>query len=47
MILGGWLSLASVCLLRAISPGPSLALVVRNTLGRGRLHGLATRNNFV
>jgi threonine/homoserine/homoserine lactone efflux protein len=35
-----WLSLASVCLLGAMSPGPSLAVVVRHTLSDGAGAGL-------
>ncbi len=35
-----WLSLASVCLLGAMSPGPSLAVVVRHTLASGTPAGL-------
>jgi threonine/homoserine/homoserine lactone efflux protein len=37
----GWLSLAGVCLLGAMSPGPSLALVVSQTLRGGRSQGIA------
>lgn len=36
-----WLALASICLLGAMSPGPSLALIVRHSLGGGRRHGVA------
>lgn len=36
-----WLALAGVCLLGAMSPGPSLALIVRQTLGNSRSHGIA------
>ncbi|RAR60962.1 MULTISPECIES: LysE family translocator [Halomonadaceae] len=36
-----WLSLAAVCAMGAMSPGPSLALVLRHTLGGGRLPGVA------
>ncbi|TXS92742.1 LysE family translocator [Parahaliea maris] len=36
-----WLSLFTVCLLGAISPGPSLAVVLGNTLRQGRAAGLA------
>ncbi|MGB8713490.1 MAG: LysE family transporter [Onishia taeanensis] len=36
-----WLSLAAVCAMGAMSPGPSLALVLRHTLGGGRLSGVA------
>jgi threonine/homoserine/homoserine lactone efflux protein len=35
-----WLALALVCLLGAMSPGPSLAVVVRTTLGASRRHGI-------
>ncbi|MAA87189.1 MAG: lysine transporter LysE [Haliea sp.] len=37
-----WLSLAGICLLGAMAPGPSLAVVVRNTVRNGRAGGLAT-----
>ncbi|WP_413113327.1 LysE family translocator [Thaumasiovibrio sp. DFM-14] len=37
-----WLSLFSVCLLGAMSPGPSLAIVARHSLAGGRSNGLAT-----
>ena len=37
-----WLALAAICLIGAISPGPSLALIIRNTVQGGRLHGVAT-----
>ena len=37
-----WLSMVTICVLGAISPGPSLAVVVRNTVAGGRAHGLAT-----
>ena len=40
--LGEGLAIAAVCLLGAISPGPSLAVVIRNTMGGGTAHGLAT-----
>lgn len=36
-----WSSLAAVCLLGAMSPGPSLALVLRHTLSHSRRHGVA------
>lgn len=42
MTLTLWLSLATICVLGAMSPGPSLAVVVRNTLAGGRRQGLAT-----
>ncbi|ATJ81442.1 LysE family translocator [Halomonas beimenensis] len=35
-----WMSLAAVCAMGAMSPGPSLALVLRHTLGGGRLPGV-------
>jgi threonine/homoserine/homoserine lactone efflux protein len=37
-----WLALAAICLMGAISPGPSLALIIRNTVQGGRLQGVAT-----
>jgi threonine/homoserine/homoserine lactone efflux protein len=38
---GHWLSLFSMCLLGAMSPGPSLAVVVGNALHGGRAAGIA------
>ncbi len=35
-----WLSLASICVLGAMSPGPSLAVVVRHTLAGGASAGI-------
>ncbi|WP_040571414.1 LysE family translocator [Shewanella benthica] len=35
-----WLSLVAICCLGAMSPGPSLAMVVRHTLGGGRGKGI-------
>ncbi|WP_204353001.1 LysE family translocator [Salinicola peritrichatus] len=35
-----WLSLLLVCALGAMSPGPSLAMVMRHTIGGGRLPGV-------
>ncbi len=35
-----WLSLATVCLLGAMSPGPSLAVVVRHTISGGSSAGI-------
>ena len=35
-----WMSLAAICAMGAMSPGPSLALVLRHTLGGGRLPGV-------
>ena len=37
-----WFQLAAICFFGAISPGPSLALVVSNTLVRGRTYGVVT-----
>jgi len=37
-----WLSLFTICLLGAMSPGPSLAIVVKHSLAGGRLNGVAT-----
>ncbi|MGL5155588.1 MAG: LysE family translocator, partial [Aeromonas veronii] len=31
MELTSWLALAAICVMGAISPGPSLALIIRNT----------------
>ena len=35
-----WLSLAAICAMGAMSPGTSLALVLRHTLGGGRVPGM-------
>lgn len=37
-----WLSLVVICILGALSPGPSLALVIKNTLNGGSDQGYAT-----
>lgn len=37
-----WLTIVGICLLGAMSPGPSLAVVLRNTLSGGRRNGVAT-----
>ena len=37
-----WAGLALVCALGAMSPGPSLAFVLRNTISGGRQRGLTT-----
>ncbi len=42
MSLTAWLSLFTVSLLGAMSPGPSLAVIVKNTLGGGRKNGIIT-----
>lgn len=36
------LALSFVCALGAMSPGPSLAIVLRNTISGGRLEGVMT-----
>lgn len=35
-----WLSLASICILGAMTPGPSLAVVLKHTISGGRLNGM-------
>ncbi|WP_421866573.1 LysE family translocator [Motiliproteus sp.] len=42
MTLTVWLSLVAICCLGAISPGPSLVVVLRHSLGNGRSHGILT-----
>lgn len=42
MELTSWLALAAICVMGAISPGPSLALIIRNTVQGGQRHGVAT-----
>ena len=37
-----WASLVAICCLGAMSPGPSLAVVLKQTVNNGRGHGLAT-----
>ena len=37
-----WLSLVVICVLGALSPGPSLALVIKNTLSGGQRQGYST-----
>ena len=34
-----WLTVLSICVLGAMSPGPSLAVVLRHTVDGGRVHG--------
>lgn len=41
MNLTTWLALATVCILGAITPGLSLALVMKHTIGISRAHGVA------
>lgn len=40
MSISAWLGLLAICCLGAMSPGPSLAMVVRHTLGGGRGKGI-------
>jgi threonine/homoserine/homoserine lactone efflux protein len=40
MSIDNWLGLLAICCLGAMSPGPSLAMVVRHTLSGGRFHGI-------
>ncbi|MGY8871033.1 MAG: LysE family translocator [Pseudomonadales bacterium] len=40
MTLTTWLSLVAICCLGAISPGPSLAVVLRHSIGNSRIHGI-------
>lgn len=42
MLWSAWLSVAAICILGAMSPGPSLAMVLRHTLHGSRLHGVVT-----
>ncbi len=42
MDITSWFQLVVICLLGAMSPGPSLALVINNTVLRGRGFGIAT-----
>jgi threonine/homoserine/homoserine lactone efflux protein len=37
-----WIQLVVVCFLGAASPGPSLALLIGNSIDRGRAYGMAT-----
>ena len=42
MDFSSWIQIVIICVLGAMSPGPSLAAVVSNTLARGRMYGIAT-----
>ncbi|MFY9178574.1 MAG: LysE family translocator [Venatoribacter sp.] len=42
MTLSIWLTVVTICLLGAMSPGPSVALVLKHTLNSGRRQGLIT-----
>jgi threonine efflux protein len=39
VILATWLTVVAICMLGAMSPGPSLAIVLRQTLSGGRTNG--------
>ena len=41
MTLTTWLTFLAICLLGAMSPGPSVAVVLKFTVNNGRAHGLA------
>lgn len=42
MTLATWLTVVTICILGAMSPGPSLALVLKQTLSGGRRNGVVT-----
>ena len=42
MEFGTWLQIAFICILGAVSPGPSLAAVVTNTTRNGQIYGVST-----
>jgi len=42
MTLTTWLAVVTICVLGAMSPGPSLALVLKQTLAGGRRNGIIT-----
>lgn len=42
MTLATWLTVVTICVLGAMSPGPSLAVVLKQTLTGGRRHGVVT-----
>ncbi|MGB0467111.1 MAG: LysE family translocator [Pontibacterium sp.] len=41
MTLTTWFSIVAICVLGAVSPGPSLAVVLRHTVTNSRQHGIA------
>ncbi|HKK55576.1 LysE family translocator [Marinobacter sp.] len=45
MILATWLTVVTICILGAMSPGPSLAIVLKQTLTGGRRNGMITAIN--
>jgi len=42
MDITSWFQLVVICFLGAVSPGPSLALVIGNTIVGGRIYGVVT-----
>ncbi|OQX38520.1 MAG: lysine transporter LysE [Oceanospirillales bacterium LUC14_002_19_P2] len=42
MPLSSWLSVVAICMLGAMSPGPSLAVVIRNTMSSSRRMGMVS-----
>lgn len=42
MTLATWLTVVTICILGAMSPGPSLAIVLKQTLNGGRWNGIVT-----
>lgn len=42
MVFSHWLTIATICILGAMSPGPSLAVVLKNTLNGSRFLGVLT-----
>ncbi len=42
MTLISWLSLVAICCLGAMTPGPSLAVVLKQTINNGKLHAITT-----
>ena len=42
MLFSHWITIVSICVLGAMSPGPSLAVVMKNTLEGSRWHGMMT-----
>ena len=42
MEFSAWISIASICAMGAMSPGPSLAVVMKNTIAGGRVQGALT-----
>ena len=42
MEFSSWLALVAICVVGAMSPGPSLAVVMRNTIKGGQSHGVLT-----